>query len=73
MLLAINQAKDHKGVMKAIQQYAPYDALSPQTIVMPSSGGESDYDTEMGGGGVMMMDGGGGDSYDPFDALEMGG
>jgi hypothetical protein len=73
MLLAINQAKDHRGVMKAIQQYAPYDALSPQTIVMPSSGGESDYDTEMGGGGVMMMDGGGGDSYDPFDALEMGG
>jgi hypothetical protein len=73
MLLAINQAKDHKGVMKAIQQYAPYDAMSPQTIVMPSSGGESDYDTEMGGGGVMMMDVGGGDSYDPFDALEMGG
>jgi len=73
MLLAINQAKDHKGVMKAIQQYAPYDALSPQTIVMPSSGGESDYDSGMSGGGVMMMDGGGGDSYDPFDALEMGG
>jgi hypothetical protein len=73
MLLAINQAKDHKGVMKAIQQYAPYDAMSPQTIVMPSSGGESDYDSEMAGGGVMMMDGGGEDSYDPFDALEMGG
>jgi hypothetical protein len=73
MLLAINQEKDHKGVMKAIQQYAPYDAMSPQTIVMPSSGGESDYDSEMVGGGVMMMDGGGEDSYDPFDALEMGG
>ena len=73
MLLAINQAKDHRGVMKAIQQYAPYDALSPQTIVMPSSGGESDYDSEMSDGGVMVMDGGGGDSYDPFDALEMGG
>lgn len=73
MLLAINQAKDHKGVMKAIQQYAPYDAMSPQTIVMPSSGGESDYDSGMSGGGVMMMSGGEGDSYDPFDALEMGG
>jgi hypothetical protein len=73
MLLAINQAKDHRGVMKAIQQYAPYDALSPQTIIMPSSGGESDYDSEMSGGGVMMMSGGEGDSYDPFDALEMGG
>jgi hypothetical protein len=73
MLLAINQAKDHRGVIKAIQQYAPYDAMSPQTIVMPSSGGESDYDSEMAGGGVMMMDGGGEDSYDPFDALEMGG
>jgi hypothetical protein len=73
MLLAINQAKDHKGVMKAIQQYAPYDAMSPQTIVMSSSGGESDYDSGMSGGGVMMMSGGEGDSYDPFDALEMGG
>jgi muramidase (phage lysozyme) len=73
MLLAINQAKDHRGVMKAIQQYAPYDALSPQTIVMPSSDGESDYDSEMAGGGVMVMNGGEGDSYDPFDALEMGG
>jgi hypothetical protein len=73
MLLAINQAKDHKGVMKAIQQYAPYDALSPQTIIMPSSGGEGDYDSGMSGGGVMVMDGGEGDSYDPFDALEMGG
>jgi len=73
MLLAINQAKDHKGVMKAIQQYAPYDALSPQTIVMPSSGGESDYDSEMSDGGVMMMDGGGEDSYDPFATLYQGG
>lgn len=72
MLLAINQAKDHKGVMKAIQQYAPYDALSPQTIVMPLSGGEGGYDAGMSGGGVMMMSGEG-DSYDPFDALEMGG
>ncbi|NDB83048.1 MAG: hypothetical protein EB127_09970, partial [Alphaproteobacteria bacterium] len=73
MLLAINQAKDYKGVMKAIQQYAPYDAMSPQTIVMPLSGSESDYDSEMSGGGVMMMGGDEGDSYDPFDALEMGG
>ena len=73
MLLAINQAKDHRGVMKAIQQYAPYDAMSPQTIVMPSSGGESDYDSEMSDGGAMMMDGGGEDSYDPFATLYQGG
>ena len=59
--------------MKAIQQYAPYDAMSPQTIVMPSSGGESDYDSEMSDGGAMMMDGGGEDSYDPFATLYQGG
>jgi hypothetical protein len=47
--------------------------MSPQTIVMPSSGGESDYDSEMSDGGAMMMDGGGEDSYDPFATLYQGG
>jgi len=35
MLLAINAAKDKQGVMKAIREYAPYDAMAPQTILVP--------------------------------------
>jgi hypothetical protein len=34
MLLAINQAKDTRGVMEAITQYAPYDVMSGETIVV---------------------------------------
>ena len=73
MLLAINQAKDHKGVMKAIQQYAPYDAMSPQTIVItsPSAPEEDDDYSNVGGGVAFMPIGGGGD--DPFAALYQGG
>jgi hypothetical protein len=71
-LAAVNKA-NYGGAIEVLRNYASYDVLSPQTIVMPSSGGESDYDSGMSGGGVMMMSGGEGDSYDPFDALEMGG
>ena len=35
MLLAINKASTYDGVMKAIREYAPYDALAPQTILVP--------------------------------------
>ena len=34
MLLAINAATDEKGVMKAISDYAPYEALGESTIVI---------------------------------------
>lgn len=34
MLLAINQAKDSKGVMKAIAEYAPYDMMSGETVIV---------------------------------------
>jgi len=71
MLLAINQAKDSRGVMKAIQQYAPYDALSPQTIVLPQSPEMSDdYDSPMPGGGTTLIASGG---EDPYEALYVGG
>jgi hypothetical protein len=73
MLLAINQAKGYKGVMQAIQQYAPYDMLAPQTIIMQSqqspSGGYGS-DSDMGGGLVAMF---GGISEDPFESLDIGG
>ena len=35
MLLAINQASTYDGVMEAIQEYAPYDAMAPQMVMVP--------------------------------------
>jgi hypothetical protein len=72
MLLAINEAKDERGVMKAIQQYASYYGLSPQTIYVPTPS-ESDYgyDSEQSGGGIAFVPVGGGS--DPFESLHRGG
>jgi muramidase (phage lysozyme) len=72
MLLAINQAKGYKGVMSAISQYAPYDAMSPQTIVIPSPSApeDDDYGSDGGGGGMLVASGGGGD--DPYSTLYQG-
>ena len=72
MLLAMNQAKNKKGVMKAIQQYAPYDMFAPQTIIMQSSQVPSGgYGSESESGGGMTMVAGGGD--DPYESLYVGG
>jgi muramidase (phage lysozyme) len=74
MLLAINQAKGYKGVMTAISQYAPYDVMSPQTIIIPSPSApeeDDDYGDAGGGGGMLVASGGGGD--DPFSTLYQGG
>ena len=56
MLLAINQATGYKGVMQAIQQYAPYDALAPQTIVvsvLPTQQSAGNYG-DVGGDFIVM-------------------
>ena len=34
MLLAINQAEGYDGVMQAIRDYAPYEALSSQVVIV---------------------------------------
>ena len=62
MLLAINQASNYQGVLNAIRQYAPYDAMSPQTIFIPSPSTpeEDEYDSGMSGGVAFMPIGGGG-------------
>ena len=73
MLLAINQASNYQGVLNAIRQYAPYDAMSPQTIIVPTQGGdENDDDYGNAAGGVAFMPIGGGDA-DPFSTLYQGG
>ena len=35
LLLAMNQASDKAGIIKAIRDYAPYDARAEQTIIVP--------------------------------------
>ena len=74
MLLAINQAKGYKGVMAAISQYAPYDAMSSQTIIIPTPSApeeDDDYGSDGGGGGMLIASGGG--DADPFSTLYQGG
>jgi predicted chitinase len=35
LLLAMNQASDKAGIIKAIRDYAPYDARAEQTVIVP--------------------------------------
>ena len=72
MLLAINQASGYRGVMQAIQQYAPYDALAPQTIVMESPDTSMDDYGDSGSSGLAIAFAGGGND-DPFETLYQGG
>ena len=68
LLLAINQASDRRGVMKAISDYAPYEAIQSRMIPVekmvpvpvPMPVGSS------GGGGMVVVGGGG---EDPFSSL----
>jgi hypothetical protein len=72
MLLAINQASNYQGVLKAIQQYAPYDAMSPQTVIIPSSPIDNtpeDYSSQSSGGLAMFA---GGEADNPFRTLYQG-
>jgi hypothetical protein len=55
MLLAINEADSYEGIVKAIGDYAPYDALSPQTIVMSQPGSGSQQMYNRGEGSVSYL------------------
>ena len=67
LLLAINQASGRDGVMKAIRDYAPYEAIQsrtirvpvPKMVPVPVPMGSS------GGGGTVVI----GDGQDPFEGL----
>jgi hypothetical protein len=72
MLLAINEAKDERSVMKVIQQYASYYDLAPQTIYIPTPGvGEMDSSYDSSSDRVAFIPVG--DGSDPFEILHQGG
>ena len=73
MLLAINEANSYEGIVKAIRDYAPYDALSQQTIVMPQQGSNSQQTYGQGEGGVAFLPVSGAvESNSPTDILYKG-
>ena len=55
MLLAINEANSYEGILKAIRDYAPYDALSQQTVVMSQPGSGSQQMYNQGEGSVSYL------------------
>jgi hypothetical protein len=75
LLEKLNIAKTKPQLSGILQSYAPYDAMSPQTIIVPTPSGGGDnsrYNNSSAGGGVAFMPiGGGGD--DPFATLYQGG
>ena len=68
MLLAINKAKDEKGVMNAIRNYAPYEAGAQQTIMIQDPPQQMPEESPQSSGGMMVMSGG--SSHDPFEFLD---
>ena len=69
MLLAINAAKDERGVLKAIRQYAPYDALSPQIVYVSPEQYYQDGDSsssDSSGGMAFALSDGDEESFDPL-------
>lgn len=71
MLLAINQASTYDGVMKAIREYAPYDAMAPQTIMIPPPP-QGQYGGGQGKTMAVPIVLSGSDSSSTFDVLYQG-
>ena len=72
MFRAITHAKDKKGVLAAIRDYAPYDSMEPEQVLVPVSGpsGSSTPAGESQGSSKRQQSSGG---DDPFERLYMGG
>jgi len=69
LLLAINQASGRDGVMKAIKDYAPYEAIQSRMIPVPVERMVPVPIPSKSGGGVVVIGGGGGS--DPFSSLAL--
>ena len=69
LLLAINQASGPQQVMKAIQDYAPYEALASRMVPIPipvPTGGSSASSSRPA---TVIVGSGGGRTHDPFESL----
>ena len=70
LLLAMNQASDKAGIIKAIRDYAPYDARAEQTVIVPEESEDAPQVMSSGGSSsttllpVLMG------SSNPFEFLE---
>ena len=71
MFRAITHAKDKKGVLAAIRDYAPYDSIEPEQVLVPVGGSSGGTPTPQAPGGVIKQFIGG--AEDPFERLYMGG
>ena len=71
MFRAITAAKDKKGVLAAIRDYAPYDSIEPEQVLVPVGGASGGTPTPQAPGGVIKQFVGG--AEDPFERLYMGG
>lgn len=70
LLLAMNQASDKAGIIKAIRDYAPYDARAEQTVIVPEESEDAPQVMASGGSSsttllpILMG------SSNPFEFLE---
>ena len=71
MFRAITHAKDKKGVLAAIRDYAPYDSIEPEQVLVPVGGASGGTPAPQSPGGIMKQFIGG--AEDPFERLYMGG
>ena len=71
MFRAITHAKDKKGVLAAIRDYAPYDSIEPEQVLVPVGGASGGTPAPQAPGGVIKQFVGG--AEDPFERLYMGG
>ena len=70
--MALNQARDTKGVEGALQQYASYEQGAQQTVMVQDPPQQMPEESpRSSGGGMMAMSGG--SSHDPFEFLDFQG
>tara|TARA_B100000401_G_scaffold58872_1_gene34288 strand:- start:239 stop:1405 length:1167 start_codon:yes stop_codon:yes gene_type:complete len=70
--MALNQARDSKGVESALQQYASYEQGAQQTVMVQDPPQQMPEESpKSSGGGMMAMSGG--SSHDPFEFLDFQG
>ena len=70
--MALNQARDSKGVESALQQYASYEQGAQQTVMVQDPPQQMPEESpRSSGGGMMAMSGG--SSHDPFEFLDFQG